>query len=101
MSGGSGEYSVKSAVFFRFYVRTGENTLYSELRQTHPVHITQGYTLEEIYDNDPELLANKSLVDLDDEEVEDELMNQVMRGQPRKNVWLRAAEYSPDIRRFR
>merc|ERR1712200_79558 len=33
-------------------------------------------TLEEIYDNDPELLANKSIVDLDDEEVEDELLQQ-------------------------
>ena len=42
------------------------NTLYSELRQTHPVHITQGYNLEEIYDNDPELLGIENLDDLDD-----------------------------------
>merc|ERR1711922_60533 len=53
-----------------------EQEIHEEVLIMEDELMKQGYTLEEIYDNDPELLANRSLVDLDDEEVEDELMNQ-------------------------
>merc|ERR1711860_4900 len=53
-----------------------EQEIHEEVLIMEDELMKQGYTLEEIYDNDPELLANKSLVDLDDEEVEDELMKQ-------------------------
>merc|ERR1712179_619992 len=53
-----------------------EQEIHEEVLIMEDELMKQGYTLEEIYDNEPELLANKNLVDLDDEEVEDELMNQ-------------------------